>query len=554
MDQVDCGTRHNRTSFKSIAFWMKVIAAVGAGMLLAFAFPPMEWSEFAWIAFVPLISIARYSTPRDSFKWGFVSGLVFWLSSVSWLIRLVSAGGPFMVVIFGWVALSAYCSLYTGAFLAVISMLFRNGQNNGYSKWKNFILLPAIPLVWVGFEYLRSILFTGFPWNTLGISQFRNLAVIQIAEWGGVYAVSAVVMLMNTALALTAFTFVPQKGRRKTRVHFELMIGLLLCFACWTHGKRIIHDMDSDDENARYIKVAAIQPNIEQTLKWDDEFTMRIYQELELLTELALMQGPDLIVWPETAVPYAVNSDAQTHDFVKELARKGSPLLVGSMETLEFEGNSEYYNSSFLFDISGEMTGTYRKQHLVLFGEYVPFDKMVPWLQRFVPIGVSCSAGEDNTVFNLKIGPDKTALFSVLICFEDIMASLARKAVKNGAGLLVNQTNDAWFDRSSSSVQHMSHCVFRCVENRVSAVRCANTGVTCFIDNKGRIDVITQDMLNNNETHLARCRVENIRLRSTNEKLTFYGKYGDIPFALPCGIVAILCGIVTILKSRKMTE
>ncbi len=459
-----------------------------------------------------------------------------------------------MVVIFGWVALSAYCALYTGAFLAVISMLFQRGQNTGYNRGKSCILLLAVPLVWVGFEYLRSVLFTGFPWNALGISQFRNLAVIQIAEWGGVYAVSAVVMLMNTALALTLFTLVPQKGRRKTRVHFELMIGLLLCFACWSHGMRMIRDMDSGDEDARYVKVAAIQPNIKQTLKWDDEFTLRIYQELELLTELALMQEPDLIVWPETAVPYAVNSDAQTQDFVKELACKGSPLLVGSMETLEVEGKSIYYNSSFLFEKSGEITGIYKKQHLVLFGEYVPFDKMIPWLQRFVPIGVSCSAGEDNTVFDLKIGSNKTALFSVLICFEDIMASLARKAVKNGAGLLVNQTNDAWFDGSSAAVQHMSHCVFRCIENRVSAVRCANTGVTCFIDNKGRIDIITQDMLRNNETHLARCRIENMRLRGANEDLTFYGKYGDIPFALPCGIMAILWGIVTTLKVRKMAE
>ncbi len=539
------------------AFLWRVVFALISGSLLFCSFPPLGSSESAWFAIIPLLCIAKYSSAGSSFRWGFATGLLFWLASISWLLRLVCFGGPVIPVGVGWILLSAYCALYMGAFLAVVSMLFHEREG---TLWNNLGLIIVIPMVWVGFEYLRSVLITGFPWNALGISQYRNLAVIQVAEWGGVYAVSAVIMVMNTALALTGFTFIPSGGRRKARVHVELMAGLLICALCWIYGAGKAKALASEPVTSQTATITAIQPNIAQDVKWDENAVMDIYRELKSLTELALTQKPDLIIWPETAVPCAVETDPATMEFVQYFACMGSSLLVGSMEVeRDAETNTSktlYYNSSFLFDTTGKIVDRYRKQHLVVFGEYVPLDKVFPFLQNLVPIGVSCSSGKKETVFDLEIGgqsADEKAgslKFSVLICFEDIIASLARAAVKSGARLIVNQTNDAWFDGSWAAIQHMSHCVFRCVENRIGAVRCANTGVTCFIDRTGLIDMTTRDILARKETSLTRCRTEVMGVQGADMPLTFYTKYGDIPFALPCGIMAILWTLMVILKNR----
>jgi apolipoprotein N-acyltransferase len=187
-------------------------------------------------------------------------------------------------------------------------------------------------------------------------------------------------------------------------------------------------------------------------------------------------------------------------------------------------GERRYYNSSFLFDTNGSIVAGYDKQHLVLFGEYVPLDEYLPFMKAMTPISASFSKGSTGTVFRL---PEKEGFaFSVLICFEDTMARLARKAVRNGARLLVNQTNDAWFDVSSGSRQHMIHCVFRCIENRVAAVRATNTGISCRIDRYGRV----MDVLDDGQgQHLvAGFKVVSPALRPVDEEQTFYTRYGDI--------------------------
>jgi apolipoprotein N-acyltransferase len=531
------GTTHpltvNAKSFIK-AHLLRALAALGSGLLVWSAFPPVGGAEAAWVGLVPLILLAEFSSPRESFRWGFLSGLVFWLLTLSWLLRLGVTGTPWPVAALGWIGLSAYCALYWGGFAAGVSDWLRRPFGRAGA-------LVALPALWVGLEYVRSTFGTGFPWNGLGISQYRNVAVIQWAEWGGVYAVSAMLVLMNAALALTALRMIDRyRGRRGRRWHPELMIGLTVCALVWMHGVRSARRWTAADDGTVPVRIAAIQPNVPQLKKWPEQFEEEILERLSERTGMAVPSRPDLVVWPETALPGAFPSDPVLHGWTVENAPKEAPILFGAMEVDRVGGgeppddDARLYNSAFLLAPGGRVEGVYRKCHLVPFGEYLPFERRVPFLKRFAPLGFSCTPGEGMTVFEM---PAAGHPFSALICFEDAFAYLAREAVDGGARFLVNLTNDAWFDGSAASVQHMSHAVFRCVENRVPMARCANTGVTCFIDRVGRLDDTTRGMLDSGETHLAQYRVGSVRVNADGPP-TVYRRYGDWVFGIPCAVAA----------------
>jgi len=213
---------------------------------------------------------------------------------------------------------------------------------------------------------------------------------------------------------------------------------------------------------------------------------------------------------------------------------RGTPLLVGTMDFTASDAGIRYYNSSILFDTNGNEIGKYDKQHLVPFGEYVPFPGL---MRKFTPIKMDFGHGSGSTLLPVK-GKNS---FSVLIFFEDTIAPLAVSAVRAGARWLVNQTNDAWFDPSTQSEQHLAHAVFRCIENRVPMARCCNTGVTCLIDSYGNvkrgIDVRTAGFM-----------VGVIHPRPDGAELTFYTRYGDL-FARVCLLIA--AGAFYILRTPR---
>ena len=385
----------------SVGRWWRPAAAALTGGLLAAAFPPLETAEAAWFALAPLLWIARGSSVRAAFAWGWGAGFLFWLLTLAWLLRLVAAGGPLLAVAAGWLLLAAYCALYLGLFAAVAAWLLGGGEAQGTaaeSGWHRLGAALALPLVWVGLEYGRATLFTGFAWNPLGVSQYRNLAIIQLAEWGGVYAVSALVLLMNAALALTAFRLADVYRRRcPPRRHAELMVALLATALALGWGVRARLQAARREAAGAELRVAAVPLNVPQRQKWDEAAADAIYERLAELTRQAQRHAPDLIVWPETAVPYCARTDPRTRAFVEELAAEGTAILAGSMEVAaapDGRGPDRYYNSSLLFLPGQGLAELYRKRHLVPFGEYVPGDRWWPWLARFSPLGVSCSAGD----------------------------------------------------------------------------------------------------------------------------------------------------------------
>ncbi|MCE9614549.1 MAG: apolipoprotein N-acyltransferase [Lentisphaerae bacterium] len=526
-------------------------AAAGAGgVLLAVAFPPVGASEVAWFALVPLIIVARYTRPRAAFRYGFAGGLVFWVLTLVWLRRLAAYDTPWLAVISAWFLLAAACAVYTGAFVSTIAMLWSGDGGAGervsaagagrIPAIQNVGRMAAVALAWVGFEYLRGTLFTGFTWNGLGVTQYRNLPLIQVADVGGVYAVSAVVAMVNAGMALTAIELartLRRQGGVTRRFHPELLASLLVLALALMYGVHRLQDFRILDARTPLtpLRCAIIQGNVSQDEKWSEEVALAVQQKLTDLTERAVIMEPELTIWPETSVPWPLSLADAAPTFLNELASGVGPLLVGAIEADEANSTPRYYNSAFLYGADGAVAGTYRKQHLVPFGEYIPLGTWIPFLERFAPLGYSCAAGSTGTVFRLT----KPAVpFAALICFEDTIAPVARQAVRNGARLLINQTNDAWFYATCAAVQHLSQCVFRCVENRVPEVRCANMGISGVVDRTGALDASTSAALARGETPDTLFRVDSVGVPVASYSSTFYTRHGDLPFALPCGVLS----------------
>ena len=265
----------------------------------------------------------------------------------------------------------------------------------------------------------------------------------------------------------------------------------------------------------------------------------------------------NMIVWPETSVPdYLLESEEATA-FVQNLLKGGVPLLAGSMDAAGTNDHWRFYNSAILLDASGRAVQRYDKVHLVPFGEYIPLAGALPFLQRLAPMGWTCTPGTVNTVFRL---PGAEGRFSALICFEDAFPELARADVRDGARLLVNLTNDAWFDRSAGALQHLSHCIFRCVENRVSAVRAANSGLTCFIDRNGEL---YHQEFRNGETLARRGPIppleeawtaSGVYVAAPNMPLTLYTRRGDLVLAIPAAFVSALCLLLAFLPRTSVNR
>jgi apolipoprotein N-acyltransferase len=522
---------HLAESIRRFSPW---IGAALTGLLLFASFPPFEWAVSAWVALVPLMLAVRDVRPRRALALGLLGGAVFWIPSISWL-RHVSAPGA--------VGLALYCALYVMGFALIVSIGCRW---LGVERWwKNMGLVLTFAAAWVALEYFRSIFATGFAWNSLGATQYRNVYLIQAARWGGVYAVSAVVVAVNAAIALTLLQYIDQDGRWK-RPHPELMLAVLVLAAMMLDGK---HHLRLPAPPSQPLRVALIQPNIPQPYFFMPEKFSFIRDTLRQLSNDSMAGGkPDLLIWSETADPEELRSSSEAYSLAYELVTNGVPLLAGSIDTEWTDEGPLYYNCTFLVDASGKIVQGYDKRHLVIFGEYVPLEHLFPFLKAVTPIEGGFTPGSTSTVFRL----DKPSVaFSVLICFEDTVASLSRESVRNGARLLINETNDGWFEPSWASKQHMILCVFRSVENNVPVIRCANTGVSCVIDRSGRVMAMLTD--ENGCPRVVGFKTASVDVPDETLPPTFYTRHGDV-FALSCTGLLWSALILPLVRKRKLHQ
>ena len=501
----------------------RLVAAAASGLLLAAAFPALDWEPLAWIALVPVFVAAAGVRPRSAFGLGWLAGFVFYLATVYWVaytitqytaVRLPVAAGILVVM-------CAALACYHGAFVAGFRWLEERG-------------LPAVwlaPALWVALEWLRSWFFIGFPWADLGYSQYRHHDLVQIVEVTGVYGVSAILVFFNVVLATLLRT--PPPGVRRlvpALVVLTVLVGGVPLWGRWRAAQVAALPP------AGTLRVAIVQGNVEQDHKWDPAYQDDTMSRYRTLTIDAATEHPDLVVWPETATPFFFQEPGPRRESILELAADThASLLFGSPAFRQNErGKLDELNRAYLVSPDGWERASYDKIQLVPFGEYVPYAHILFFVNRIVEAIGTVVPGDRTTVF-----PLPGARFGVLICYEDVFPALTRRFIDGGADFLVNVTNDAWYGPTSAPHQHLAQATIRAVENRVPLVRAANTGISAIVDPDGRIR--WRSPLFETLQHVDEIAWPGVR--------TFYTRFGDV-FAWVCAAISTLAIAWGVTRAR----
>lgn len=457
-----------------------------SGVLLALTFAPWKQSWLIWIGLAPLLCAVWFSPARKPrpFLLGWLAGIVFytttfhWLSAIGHLFKApVLMGIPFL--------LSLYLALYIGLWAWSIRALAPSTTITGSSSLRHLGIGALAACAWVALDWTRGWLFSGFGWNGLGVALHDTLPMIQIVDITGVLGLTWLVTFCNVMAVVIVRRLLAELGPNfLKRVRWEFSGTMLVVALVFMYGaQRTLHPPEGP---TTALKVATIQPNVPQDVKFDEASEDMILAKLESQTSLAALLHPHVILWPEAPAVRGMFADKLNYDFMMKLAAQGSfDLLIGSLDyepEPEPSENMRVYNAAYLLRENGAHKDLYRKVHLVPFGEYLPMRAILP---KFVGdlIASDLAPGKEGTVFTLT---DPAIRIAPLICFEDSLGDLTRRSALSGAQVLVNLTNDGWFQKTVGAEAHLANAVFRAVENRRPLVRSANTGLTGIVHPTGR--------------------------------------------------------------------
>jgi len=547
-----------------------------SGALAVGCFAPFEQGWACWIALTPLLGAVWFSGAGSKRRWlrdlllGYVAGVVFFWGVFSWLYTVTVPG----LVLVG---------LYMGVYFAIWSWfaglvrpespardekkktptVHRSTFNLQLQKedppdeppearsqwlrsvhnlWLAFILAAA----WTALEWVRGWMFSGWGWNGLGVALHNILPLIQVAEFTGVAGLTFLVVFANVIAIATVRRFILETKVQVRRPHYDFTLTMAAIVGLCGYGIRLL----GVERETIALRVAAVQANVPREEKFSAEFQSKTFAQFDRLTRLALTSQPplQLIVWPESSTPAPVLLDEENHRFVMNLSASiKTDLLLG---TIDADKNGDY-NAALLVSGGGGNIQVYRKLHLVPFGEYVPGRHTVPFISRIVgdQVPADFTRGKEPVVFRLTTD---RVMAAPLICFEDTLGELTRQFVLRGANLLVNVTNDGWFLRSAGSRQHLENALFRCIETRRPMVRAANTGVTCFVNQFGRV---TQTLLDAKGSQFTEGVLTGTLPIPVDGELSFYARHGEL-FAKICGDLSLLFLFlqVPLLVRRKVTS
>ena len=488
--------------------YQNFILAGLSGLLLIFSQPSFNLFPLAWVGLIPLLVCLNLSSSWKTAFWcGYVAGATFFFGMTYWIALLYPFANIFVTSL-GCAALVAYLAVYPAIFSALLFRL----------QWKSDLrYIFIVPVIWTGLEWVRGWMLTGFPWGSMGYSQWNNPYAIQIASITGVHGVSFIIVLLNAAIAnlICARPF----WRRQLKA---AALPFFIVIASLAYGAFTI---STPRKTAATIKIALVPGNVPQDEKWDKQNLNKIFKKYVNLIEKANAARADLIVLPETAIPGAIFSapNAYRQNLEQVLSDGQINLLIGAPH---YNPDSKVYNRVFLLSPDGEEAGSYSKMHLVPFGEYVPLGRYLPNLIQFKPY----EPGKTVDIFAVPLTED--AQMGVSICFESVFPNHFRKFVKKGATVMGILTNDAWFEGTAAPHQHFSVAPLRAVENRVSVFRCANGGISCIIDPHGNI--ITEQIRPNSDQDFLIAHVP-----INEQQRTFYTRFGDW-FPIICLAVSII--------------
>ena len=562
----------------------RVIAAFFLGTILSTAFAPCEYSWVVWVGLVPLMYLSFCPNSRPWIL-GYAFGFGHFVTTFGWLRE---------VFILAPVGVAGVCALFPALWLLLSKCLLDNLQIskgndllprndpgvNVYSPLspsKIIVLILASSSIWCGLEWCRSWFFSGFPWNQLGISQWQNHFLLPAVSFAGVYAISFLIATVNITIFLFFSSWtIATKIEERPRPAISQNFGFLTKNRNFKHFARerlaagfysvtappytgiwilapalvgftlvgMVQDGYKNSTEPEILKIAAVQGNIPQSRHWSPEqldLALEVYTSLT--RQVVKETNPDLVVWPETAIPASLTYNQRCFLEMQQLfGEVDTPLLAGSITYRFLRGAKQEdappqtFNSALLFNKSGHIIDHYDKIHLVPFGEFVPFEDFLPWLVEWIGMGRSLTAGREYTVFPFLNGTK----IGVNICFEDIFPEISAKMVRSGANLLLIITNDAWFGHTSGSRQHLAHTVFRAVENFRPVLRNGNNSDTCLILPTGEVTHLLYDSQTGNR--FVRKAQPFLVPVWRNPSITFYTQYGNW-LAILCFVITITCAL-----------
>lgn len=503
-----------------------ISCAVLTATILIISYPKFNVSYAVWFAFIPFIFIiTRLKSDVSALFFGWLVGFLFYVGFLYWIVPTCEMGGLTK-------NMSLVCLFGSAFFLSIQFAIFGIASKHLTKLGRFFPLFCAF--AWVALEWGHvaiSYLFTGFPWFVLGHTQWQNINIIQISSITGVFGVSFIIVLLSTSIG---YLFAPNE---KYEAKFPVILGaVLLLGLLYING---IQQVDKKDGLGGHdkLKMALIQPNIDQYKKWDTAQIANIKKTLKDMSEDAVLNyQPDLIVWPESSIPGHINIP-ELKDWVSNLAKRtNTSFLIGAME----KRNNSQYVSAHLISNTGVVLQNYHKQVLVPFGEYVPFgntlEKMFPSIDVLGFVGGFSGGTNQQRPFIIN-----DILFGPTICFEALFPQIYRGFNNKGARFFINLTNDSWYLDTAAPYQHFIASVFRAVENKKPVVRLSNNGISALINKNGMVQKST--LLNTKDI-----LVVEINLPKEQTE-TIYSEYGDM-FSLFCFLLFIT-GLIGVLVFKN---
>ncbi|MDP8217102.1 MAG: apolipoprotein N-acyltransferase [Candidatus Theseobacter exili] len=495
-----------------------MLRSIISALILIVAFSSPRFSLLVWVAFVPLFWEIEKRNPAMSAICAFLSGIVFNCISLFWLTSVTWIGYPFLCI---------YVSLYWAVF-GYLWSFFNKRVSGGMD-----ILLGAC--LWTALEYLRGNGPHGFPWLSLGTSLYTQLSFVHLSSMLGTAGTAFPIVFCNILLSkgLSWAFFAENKKNSVMKILKAIIVIIAIflgVFCLYSFGSfRLKNVNEGILEKQDELRVCVVQGSIPQEKKWDSYYFEDIVDTYEALIFSACeIERPDLFVLPETCLPDYLMENEELFERVASWAIKTkSFILLGS----PYEENTLYYNSAFLISPEGKVKNRYDKVQLVPYGEYVPFRKIVPFINRIVLSEADFSPGNDLIVFSIK-----NISFGALICFEDAFPSLLRLYRQKGVSFAVNMTNDAWFGPGPEPRQHLSQAVFAAAANGLEIARATNTGISCFLSSNGKV---CETVKNHRGRELYVSGTLTSYAGSGKLKPTFYVLYGDV-FSIFCLFLVII--------------
>jgi apolipoprotein N-acyltransferase len=504
--------------------------ASSSAVLLVLSFPNFELWWLAWIGLAPLLfAVATTSRKRIAFVLGFIWGTIFFYGTCWWLTHpMIHFAGVSPWLAYPLLLLPVmFVSIFPGLACACIARVV---DRFGTSA------LLGTPLVWIAFDWLRQAV-TGLDWNALGYSQAFHPSFVHPATWGGVYAVTLLIVLINAAIAFAAI--------KRTLRHILVAVAILLLVSLILFAPNPLRQHDevrrANIDLPQHL-VIAIQPNVPMSNIDDAAMRQLLERHLALSAQGFASVRTDsrdtrLLIWPESPMNFSYSRDPQLQSIIGSLARTHRTYVL--LNSLEPAPNGGSYNSAILVNEQGQKIAQYDKIRLMPFGENVPLPRWLPGSGSVRGIVGEFTPGNSHTL--MPLGALRAGVF---ICIEAAHADVARAFTKTGADVLINISNDGYLGPTAVMRQHLANAVFRAVENDRDLVRVTNSGISAYIDSNGQVHDVTPSFQEAVRTWTA---------SKTAAGSTFYSRHGNV-FAYGCALITLGFISATFMTRRKGTH